>query len=130
MEKLATTAVLRQIALGEIDLDEITEVLRSSDLVIKSYRAEVEGLRRNQEDLTQNVEKEKKAVDDLTKRLVNLHEENQLAKEVFGTEIEGKLQILGTGSVLDIEALDMAGLIRQREQVQKQVGKALGQGNR
>jgi len=45
MEKLAASEVLRKLAVGEVDLDEISEVIRSAELVIKSYRSEMEGLR-------------------------------------------------------------------------------------
>lgn len=130
MEKLAATEVLRKIALGEVDLDEISEVIRSAELVIKSYQAELEGLRRTEEQLKQDFEEEKKAVDDLTRRLADLHEENRMAREVFRTEIEGKQQVLGIASVLDIEALNMEGLIRERENMQKQMSKALGTGGK
>lgn len=128
MEKLAASEVLRKLAVGEVDLDEISEVIRSAELVIKSYRSEMEGLRRSEEQLKQDFEKEKKAVDDLTQRLVALHEENQMARQVFRAEIEGKQRILGSTLPLDLEALDMARLIRQREVVQKELCKALGRG--
>ena len=128
MEKLAASEVLRKLAVGEVDLDEISEVIRSAELVIKSYRSETEGFRRNEEQLKQDFEKEKKAVDDLTQRLVALHEENQMAREVFKSEIEGKQQILGSASPLDLEVLDMAKLIHQRETVQKELCKVLGAG--
>jgi len=128
MEKLAASEVLRKLAVGEVDLDEISEVIRSAELVIKSYRSEMEGLRRSEELLKQDFEKEKKAVDDLTQRLVALHEENQMARQVFRAEIEGKQRILGSTLPLDLEALDMARLIRQREVVQKELCKALGGG--
>jgi len=128
MEKLAASEVLRKLAVGEVDLDEISEVIRSAELVIKSYRSEMEGLRRSEEQLKQDFEKEKKAVDDLTQRLVALHEENQMARQVFRAEIEGKQRILGSTLPLDLEALDMARLIRQREVVQKELCKALGGG--
>ena len=127
MEKLAVTEALRKIALGDIDLDEITEVLRSSELVIKSYRNEVEELRRTEERLRQEFEAERQAADDLTHRLTTLHEDNRMARDVFLAEIEGKRQVLGIGASLDIEALDMAGLIRERETLQRQVGAVLGQ---
>jgi len=128
MEKLAASEVLRKLAVGEVDLDEISEVIRSAELVIKSYRSEMEGLRRSEELLKQDFEKEKKAVDDLTQRLVALHEENQMARDVFKSEIEGKQRILGSTLPLDLESLDMARLIRQREVVQKELCKALGGG--
>ncbi len=128
MEKLAASEVLRKLAVGEVDLDEISEVIRSAELVIKSYRSEMEGLRRSEEQLKQDFEKEKKAVDDLTQRLVALHEENQMARDVFKSEIEGKQRILGSTLPLDLESLDMARLIRQREVVQKELCKALGRG--
>lgn len=127
MEKLAVTEVLRKIALGDIDLDEITEVLRSSELVIKSYRNETEELRRTEEQLRQEFEAERQAADDLTHRLAVLHEENQLAKEVFLAEIEGRRQILGIATSVDLEALNMVGLIHEREALQRQVGATLGQ---
>lgn len=130
MEKLAASETLRKLALGEVDLDEISEVLRSAELVIKSYQAEVEGLRRTGERLVHDYEAEKEAVDDLTRRLAALHDENRMAREVFRTEIEGKLQLIGGGSPLDVEALNMAGLIQQREKVQQMLGKALGTNQR
>lgn len=130
MDKLATTEVLRKIAMGEVDLDEISEVLRSADLVIKSYQAEIGGLRRTEEELRQDFEEEKKAVDELTRRMATLHEENRMAREVFRTEIEGKWQVLGIDSLLDLEALTMEGLIRERENVQRHMGKALGSGGK
>ncbi|MCX6641392.1 MAG: hypothetical protein NTW14_13085 [bacterium] len=129
MEKLAVSETLKKIAVGEINLDEITEALRSSELVIKNYRQEVEGLRRSEEQLQTDVTNESSAVDDLTKRLVTLHDEVSLAKSVFRSEIEGRRQILGIKAVpLDLEALDLAGLIRERENVQKLIGKVLGSG--
>ena len=123
MEKLATTITLNKIALGEIDLDEISEVLRSSEMIIKSFRTEVADLQNDKASLQQGLDEEKRAVTDLTSRLVDLHEENRMAKELFRTEIEGKLEILGTGSALDVKALNMAGLIKQRELVQRQMGR-------
>ncbi len=125
MEELAATAVLQEIALGEVDLDRITEALRSAELIIKSYRSEVETMQRAGEQLKASYEQEKNAVNELTKRLVELHEENNLAKGVFRAEIEGKWKLLGAESALDLEALDMAGLIRERETVQKRLGQAL-----
>lgn len=127
MEKLAVTEALRKIAVGEINLDEITEVLRSSELVIKSYRNEVEELRRTEEQLRQDFEAERQAADDLTHRLTTLHEDNRMARDVFLAEIEGKRQVLGIAAGLDVEALDMAGLIHERETLQQQVGVAFGQ---
>ncbi len=126
MEKLATTAVLKNISLGEIDLDEITETLRASEMVIRSYRSELEGMKHTEENLKRDFDEEKKAVDNLSRRLVDLHEDNRLAKDLFRTEIEGKMQILGMSSTLDLEALNMAGLIKQRELVQKEISRSLG----
>ena len=129
MEKLAATEVLRKIALGEVDLDAISEVIRAAELVIKNYQAEVEGLHRRGEQLQLDFDKERSAVDDLTRRLVTLHEDNRMAREVFQTEIEGKREVLGlTAGRLDLEVLGMEGLIREREKVQQQVGKVLGAG--
>ena len=125
MDQLAVSAVLQKIILGEIDLDEITEVLRSSELVIKSYRTEVENLHRTEESLKDQYEREKEAVDKLTRRLVELHKETCLARDVLRTEIEGKLEIIGLQPAVDLEALDVMGLIREREKVQQQMGKAL-----
>ena len=125
MDQLSVSAVLQKITLGEIDLDEITEVLRSSELVIKSYRTEVENLHRAEESLKDQFEKEKEAVDNLTKRLVDLHKETCLARDVFRTEIEGKLEIMGIQPSIDLEVLDMIALIQERERVQQQMGKTL-----
>ncbi|TKJ41036.1 hypothetical protein CEE37_05055 [candidate division LCP-89 bacterium B3_LCP] len=129
MSKLATAEVVRKIGLGDVDLDEISEVLRTSELAIKSYRNEVESLRRNEEDLKRSYEEEQKAVDDLTKRLATIHEDNRLAREVFCAEIEGRKEILGVPSSLDLEALDMCSLINERENVQRLVNKTF-KGNR
>jgi hypothetical protein len=125
MDQLAVSAVLQKIILGEIDLDEITEVLRSSELVIKSYRTEVENLHRTEESLKDQYEREKEAVDKLTRRLVELHKETCLARDVLRTEIEGKLETMGLQPAVDLEALDVTGLIREREKVQQQMGKVL-----
>ena len=126
MEKLDSTETLRMIARGEIDLDRISEVIRSADLVIRSYQMENETLRQNGDQLQFHLDQEKRAVDDLVCRLTRLHEENLLARQVFQTEIEGKRSVLGIASTLDLEALDMAGLIRERENTKKALGKTLG----
>jgi hypothetical protein len=110
-----SSEVLRMIARGEVDLDMISEVIRSAEVVIRAYTGEVEGLRRDHEALEANYQKERGAVDDLVKRLTLLHEENRLARGVFLAEIEGRRAVLGLTSTLDLEALDMAGLIRERE---------------
>jgi hypothetical protein len=109
--------VLRMMARGEVDLDMISEVIRSAEVVIRSYAAEVEGLRRDTEQLEENYQKERSAVDDLVQRLATLHEENRLARGVFMAEIEGRRAVLGQISTLDLERLDIAGLIREREEV-------------
>jgi FtsZ-binding cell division protein ZapB len=126
--KPAADEVLRQISRGEVDLDMISEVIRSAEVVIRSYAGEVEGLRRDNEQLQSDYQKERNAVDDLVKRLASLHEENRLARGVFTAEIEGRRSVLGLSSTLDLEALDMEGLIRERENVQRAVGKTLGLG--
>jgi hypothetical protein len=126
MEKLALTEVLRKITLGDVDLDEITEVLRSSELILKSYRNNVEEMRRVEEQLRQELETEQQAVDDLTRRLSTIHAENQLARDLFAAEIEGRRQILGVSSHLDLDALDMAALIRERETLQLHLGNLCG----
>jgi hypothetical protein len=126
MEKLALTEVLRKITLGDVDLDEITEVLRSSELILKSYRNNVEEMHRVEEQLRQELQTEQQAVDDLTRRLSTLHAENRLARDIFLAEIEGRRQILGVSSHLDLDALDMAALIRERETLQLHLGNLCG----
>jgi hypothetical protein len=128
MEKGANSEVLRMIARGEVDLDKISEVIRSADLVIRQYQNEIEGLRRTGEQLELDLKQEKSACDDLVRRLAELHEENRLARRIFQTEIEGKRTLLGAQMTLDLEALDMASLIREREKAQSDLGKALGMG--
>jgi hypothetical protein len=110
---------LRMMARGELDLDLIAEVIRSAEVVIRSYEMEVQELRLSTEQLQTDYLKERNAVDDLARRLGALHEENRLARGVFVAEIEGKRSLLGMASTLDLEALDMAGLIQERESVQR-----------
>ncbi|MFH1733804.1 MAG: hypothetical protein ABIE92_03765 [bacterium] len=119
MSDLATTTLLKEIAQGEVDLDRITEVMRSADLVIKSYRSEVNALQKSNEQLQEDLKRENEAADDLTQRLVQQHEENQLARDVFRTEIEVKRKLLQSDSLLDAAALTMSGLIAEREKVQQ-----------
>ncbi len=126
MEKTACSEVLREIARGEIDLDKISEIMRSSDLVIRQYQNEIEGLRRAGEQLELDLGEEKRACDDLVRRLTALHEENRLARQVFRNEIEGRRGLTGVQMTLDLEAMDMAALIREREKSQEDLGKALG----
>ena len=126
MEKTACAEVLRDIARGEVDLDKISDIMRSSDLVIRRYQDEIEGLRRVGDQLELDLEEEKRACNDLVRRLTALHEENRLARGVFRTEIEGRRALTGVQMTLDLEALDMAGLIREREKSQEDLGKALG----
>lgn len=125
MQKLAATETLRKISLGEINLDEIVEVIRSAEHIITSNKQELERLRRNEEGLKTDLEMERKAVDDLTYRLAELHKDNQMAKDIFRTEIEGKQQILGIPQTLDLAILDMQALITRREEVQKQLNRQL-----
>jgi len=126
MEKTACAEMLRDIARGEVDLDKISELMRSSDLVIRKYQDEIEGLRRAGEQLELDLEEEKKACTDLVRRLSTLHEENRLARQVFRNEIEGRRALTGVQMALDLEALDMAGLIREREKAREELGKAMG----
>lgn len=128
MEKSSNAEVLRMIACGEVDLDVIADTIRSADLVIKSCQAEIESLKLYGEQLELQFQQERHTADELTRRLAALHEENRLAKQIFRSEIEGKRQILGVQMTLDLEALDMAGLIRERENAQKALGKTLGMG--
>jgi hypothetical protein len=120
-----SSEVLRMMARGEVDLDMISEVIRSAEVVIRSYAGEAERLRRDNEQLEANYHKERSAVDDLVKRLATLYEDNLLARGVFLAEIEGRRSVLGLTSTLDLEALDMADLIRERETV----GRALAKGS-
>lgn len=130
METATHAEMLKMIARGEVDLDLIAEAIRSADLVIRQYQAETEILHQHNEQLELDFEKEKSAVDDLARRLAELHEENRLARQVFQVEIEGKRSVLGLPATLDVEALDMAGLIREREKVQRQLGQSLRGVNR
>jgi len=125
MEKTACAEVLRDIGRGDVDLDKISELMRSSDLVIRHYQDEIEGLRRAGDQLELDLEEEKRACNDLVRRLTALHEENRLARGVFRTEIEGRRALTGVQMTLDLEALDMAGLIRERENAQRDLGKTL-----
>ena len=126
MEKTACAEVLRDISRGEVDLDTISELLRSSDLVMRQYQDEIEGLRRVGEQLALDLEGEKKACNDLVRRLTALHEENRLARQVFRTEIEGRRALIGVQMTLDLEAMDMSALIREREKAREELGKAMG----
>ncbi len=130
MEKMGEVEILRMLARGEVDLDQIAEALRSAQLVRRSYQAELEGLRRQNEQAQKELEKERKAVDDLAGRLTSLHEENRLARQLFQTEIEGKRSLSGVRGNLDLEALDMAALIRERENAQKALSGAFEVGRR
>ena len=124
MDKLAASESLKKIALGEVNLDEIIEVLRADELVITHYRSELENLHQQCEQLQQSWDAERTAGDELTRRLVNLHDEVGLAKSVFRQEIEGKRKLLGIiAQPLDLEALDLNGLLRERESVQKLMGR-------
>jgi len=125
MEKTACAEVLRDIGRGDVDLDKISELMRSSDLVIRHYQDKIEGLRRAGEQLELDLEEEKRACNDLVRRLTALHEENRLARGIFRTEIEGRRALTGVQMTLDLEALDMAGLIRERENAQRDLGKTL-----
>ena len=125
MEKTACAEVLRDIARGNVDLDKISEIMRYSDLVIRRYQDELEGLRRVGDQLQIDLEEERKACDDLVRRMADLHEENRLAQMVFRTEIEGRRALTGAQLSLDLEALDMAGLIREREKTREELGKTL-----
>jgi hypothetical protein len=124
MEKPSHGDLLRAIARGEVDLDRIAEAIRSADLVIRSYQRDLETLRGDVAALQSSYQKEKSAADELAQRLAALHAENRLARSVFLTEIEGKRSFLGTPSSLDLEALDMAGLIAEREKMQKRIHQA------
>jgi len=126
MSDLATTSVLKEIAQGEIDLDRITEVIRSADVVIKSYRSEINAMQKSNDQLQEDLNKETEAVDDLTNRLVQLHEENQLARDVFRSEIDIKRKLLQSDSLVDVSSLTMANLIAEREKVQQLVNRTLG----
>ncbi|HEX7343169.1 MAG TPA: hypothetical protein VF398_02835 [bacterium] len=126
MEKTACSEVLREIARGDVDLDKISEIMRSSDLLIRQFQNEIEGLHRAGEQLELDLEEEKRACDDLVRRLKALHEENRLARGVFRNEIEGRRALIGVQMTLDLEAMDMAALIREREKSQEDLGKALG----
>lgn len=118
MEKPANGDLLRALARGEVDPDRIAQAIRSADLVIRAYQRDIEALLGEVEALQSSYEKEKHAADDLAQRLAAVHAENRLARNVFRTEIEGKRAILKIPSSLDLEALDMAGLIAEREKTQ------------
>jgi hypothetical protein len=128
MEKEKNAEVLRMISRGEVDLDLISEVIRSAEVVIRSYRGEVETLQRDEEQLQADLEREKQAVDELARRLGALHEENQQARDVFRAEIEGKRSLLGMKATLDLEALDMTRLLQERETVQRAMARTFGAG--
>ncbi len=121
MERPANGDLLRAIARGEVDLDRITEAIRSTDLVIRAYQRDIESLRGEVEALQSSYQQEKSAADELAQRLAAVHAENRLAKNVFRTEIEGRRAFLGIPSSLDLEALDMEGLIAEREKMQKRL---------
>ncbi|MFH1861707.1 MAG: hypothetical protein ABH878_02740 [bacterium] len=129
MDKPTASEILRDIVSGDVDLDAIAELIRSSEFVIRTYQTELEGLRRNEERLKDDFCREKQAVDDLARRLAQIYEENRLARSVFQAEIEGKREILGILSNVDLEALSMEKLIQEREAVQQQLGKLLERQN-
>jgi hypothetical protein len=126
MDNLAGSEVLREIARGEVDLDKISELIRSSEMVIRQHQNEIEGLRRTGDQLELDLKEEQRACNDLVRRLAALHEENRLARQVFRTEIEGRRALIGVQMTLDLEAMDMAALIRERERSQEDLGKARG----
>jgi len=130
MDQTGNGELLRMIARGEVDLDRISETIRSADLVIRQCRGEIEELRREGERLQADWQRERSAADELARRLAELHAEYRLAREVIQSEVENRRGDLGLPAGRDLEALDMAGLLRERESAQQALAKTQGGGFR